>query len=73
MIAGWAGLQVKGKMIMVNKKAGLFVLLVAFILPLLSLITPAGHTSTSEAAMATSYYQHGKTFNFEVGLPGYIL
>jgi hypothetical protein len=70
MIAGWAGLQVKGKMIMVNKKAGLFVLLVAFILPLLSLITPAGHTSTSEAAMATSYYQHGKTFNFEVGLPG---
>jgi hypothetical protein len=57
-------------MIMVSKKAGLFVLLVAFILPLFLLITSAGHMPTSEAAMATSYYQHGKTFNFEVGSPG---
>jgi len=61
---------VKGNMIMVSKKAGLFVLLVAFILPLFLLITSAGHMPTSEAAMATSYYQHGKTFNFEVGSPG---
>jgi hypothetical protein len=49
---------------------GFYVFLVAFILPLLLLITSAGHMPTSEAAMATSYYQHGKTFNFEVGLPG---
>ncbi len=70
LIASQAGRKVNGDMVRISKKAGLYVFLVVFVLPLLLLITSPCHMPAGEAAMAASYHKQGHTYNFEVGLPG---
>jgi len=61
---------VKGVIVRISKKAGLYVFLVALILPMLLLFSYPCPIPAGEAAIATSHYGLGHTYNFEAGLPG---
>ncbi len=59
-----------GVMVIISKKAGLYVFLVALILPLLLLLSYPSLMPAGEAAITTSYDEYRQAHNFEAGLPG---